>query len=525
MLSTRSIRFRLLAAVNAAIVLLLGVFLSLDYRQEIAERISEKHVALADETKTLLPAIMRLEPHGNEAIQRYINDVCGRMRDTSSPGHHIAVSLEGKVIQADAHHRASTEIFAAMQVAARSATHRALFGDEELVVGSSQQADTVVYVSEYLSNIRASVRRLVVRRLPRIVLLVVVTAIVVNLVFLRMAATPLRQLVDTVRQIGEGNLGVRTGPFRSQEFDYLAEAINSMSSSLAETERRRRLEMETARGIQRQLLPGQVKVPGLAFAHLYQPAEDVAGDYYDIMPLPGGDCLVCIADVTGHGVPAALSAMMIKAYLQHACEHHSDPGQILDFLNYRLAVMSQTDNFATMCIVVVDANRQSLRYASAGHESGLLLTSSGHVTELKSTGLVLGVMEHADWTTETLQVVPGDRVLLATDGVTEAMNPEGEQFGRQRLADAFENSRACGISEAVQRMGQLVAQHRAAGTQTDDVTLLALEITGERRRGLSFLKKSPDPCALFVPPVGPSVFQASVGYIPAEPQLVSYFTP
>ncbi len=154
-------------------------------------------------------------------------------------------------------------------------------------------------------------------------------------------------------------------------------------------------------------------MPGLAFACLYQPAEDVAGDYYDISTLPDGSCLICVADVTGHGVPAALSAMMLKAYLEHACEHHNtDPGEILRFLNYRLAVVAQTDNFATMCIVVIDASRRCLRYASAGHETGLLLRGDGQVRELKSTGLVLGILEDTNWTTRSLEIVPGDRLLL-----------------------------------------------------------------------------------------------------------------
>jgi serine phosphatase RsbU (regulator of sigma subunit) len=480
MISVRSVRFRLLAAVNTAIVLLFGVFLVLDYRQETAERVADKHIALEEETKTLLPAVMRMRPYSKEAVQRYIDDVCGRMQETSSPGHHIAVRLDDTVLQAVAHHRASPEIFEAMEAAGKSPTHRADYGEEGLVVGATRQGDTVVYVSEYLSSIRESARRHVLRRLPRIVLLVVVTAIVVNTVFLRMAARPLRQLVGTVRQIANGQLGVRAGPFKSEEFDYLAEAINSMSSSLAETERRRRLEMDRARSIQEQLLPGEVKVPGLKFAHLYRPAEDVAGDYYDMIPLPGGACLACIADVAGHGVPAALSATMLKAYLQDASEHHTDPGEILRFLNYRLAVISQTDNFATMCIAVVDADHKTLRYASAGHEKGLLLKANGHVSELPSTGLVLGIIEDADWTTETLAIRPGDRLLLVTDGVTEAMSPAGELFGRQRLAATFEGCKDFGIHEAVKQIDHAVAEHCAGRSQTDDVTLLAFEVADNR---------------------------------------------
>ena len=478
MISTRSIRFRLLAAVNAAITLLFGIFLVLDYQRQIAEGVAEKHIVLEEETKTLLPAVIRLAPYGNEAIQRYIDDVCGRMRDATSPGHHIAVCLDAAVLQSLAHHRASDAMFEAMKAAGKSPTHRANYGEEELIVGTSQQADTVVYVSEYFSSIQQAAQRQVLRRLPRIVLLLVVVAVIVNVVFLRMAARPLRQLVDTVRQIGEGKLGVRAEPFKSEEFDYLADAINSMSSALAETEQRRRLEMDRARGIQEQLLPGEVQAPGLTFAHLYQPAEDVAGDYCDMLLLPDGACLVCIADVVGHGVPAALSAAMLKAYLQDAAEHHTDPGEILRFLNYRLAVISQTDNFATMCIAVVDSDRETLHYASAGHEYGLLLKANGHVSELPSTGLVLGIIKDTDWTTETLHVGPGDRLLLVTDGVTEAMNPEGELFGRQRLAGVFETCKDIDIREAVKQIGHVVAEYCAGRAQTDDITLLALEVTG-----------------------------------------------
>lgn len=482
MISVRSVRFRLLAAVNTAIVLLLGVFLIVDYRQEIAARVAEKHVALEEETKTLLPAVSRMRPYGQAAVQRYIDDVCGRMQDSLSPGHHIAVELNGTVLQAVAHHRASAAIFDAMQQAATSPSHRARVGKEELVVGSTRQAGTVVYVSEYMSNLRRTARGQILRRLPRIVLLVLVTVMVVNLVFLRMAARPLRKLVAAVRRIAQGEFGLQTGPFASEEFDQLAAAVNSMSSSLAEHQRRRQSEMDRARSIQEQLLPGEVDVPGLQLAHFYRPAEDVAGDYYDIIALPSGACLVTVADVTGHGVPAALSAAMLKAYLQDASEHHDDPGDILRFLNHRLTGIAQTDNFATMFVAVVDSDRNTLRYASAGHDPGLLLSADGRVRELPSTGLVLGVLDDADWTTETLAVGPGDRLLLATDGVTEAISPAGELFGRQRLARQFEQCAGQAIDECISRIRHAVAEHCDTRVPTDDITLLALEILEVREK-------------------------------------------
>jgi len=479
MIRTRSVRFRLLAAVNAAIVLLIGIFVMLDYRREIAERVAEKHVALEEETKTLLPAVLRIRRHGREAVQRYIDEVCGHMRDDPSPGHHIAVRLDGEVLQAVAHHRASAEMFAAMRDAAGSPGYRAPFGNEELVVGTSKKGDAVVYVSEYVSDIRQAARGQVLRRLPRIVLLLAVTAVVVNVAFLRMAARPLRQLVDTARRIGEGELGAQAGPFATDEFSYLAEAVNSMSRSLAEVERGRREEMARARRIQEQLQPGAPEVPGLTFAHLYQPAEDVAGDYYDVLRLDDGTWLVAIADVSGHGVPAALSAMMLKAFLLDAGGHHCDPGEVLAFINHRLAVVCRTENFASMFLARWDPRANTIRYASAGHESGLLLDPQGGLSELPSTGLLLGVSEDGTWATETLVVGPRDRLLLVTDGATEAMNHQGELFGRARLAQTFKAGRDEEIDAALRRIDRAIAEHSAGHARTDDLTVLALEVRAD----------------------------------------------
>ncbi|MFW6170198.1 MAG: PP2C family protein-serine/threonine phosphatase [Planctomycetota bacterium] len=476
MIHVRSIRFRLLAAVNAAIAILVGVFLAVDYQQEITRRVAEKHVALEDETKTLLPAVMRVRMHGEVAVQRYIDDVCGRMRDRSSPGHHIAVEIGDSVLQAVAHHRASAAILAAMKQAASSDSHRARVDDEELVVGSIREADTTVYISEYMSNIRRAARERVFARLPRILLLMLVTAIVINLVFLRMAARPLRKLVDTVRRIARGEVGLQTGPFKSEEFNHLAGAVNSMSTSLAENERQRRAERLHARHIQEQLLPGHVKVSGLRLAPFLQPAEDVAGDYYDIISMPDGACLVCIADVTGHGVPAALSATMLKAYLQDAAVHHGDPGDILRFLNHRLAGVSRTDNFATMFLGVFSPDRKKLSYANAGHGPGLLLRCSGQLDELPSTGLILGVLQDADWKVEERAIGPGDRLLLTTDGVTEAMNEKEQLFGKKRLIRELEQCEQSSAEECVSRIQGRVREHCGARPPTDDMTLLAIDV-------------------------------------------------
>ena len=221
---------------------------------------------------------------------------------------------------------------------------------QKLVVGSDHDGDVSVYVSEYVSDIERSARGQVFWRLARIVLLAAVATGVVNLVFLRMAAKPLEKLVDTVRRIAQGQLGAQAGPFKAAELEYLADEINSMSSSLAESDLQRCREMAKARRIQEHLLPKGIEVPGLTLAHLYQPATEVAGDYFDIVALPDQTWLLCIADVSGHGVPAAMTASMLKTLLLHAIEHHVTPDRILCFINDRFAAVSLEGDFATMLL-------------------------------------------------------------------------------------------------------------------------------------------------------------------------------
>ncbi|MHB0958487.1 MAG: PP2C family protein-serine/threonine phosphatase [Pirellulaceae bacterium] len=476
MTGPRSIRFRLLAAVNATMALLLLGFLVVDYYREIADRVTQKHITLEEEAKTLLPAIQRLRPQGLPAVQEYLDAVCSQMHDVPSPGHHIGVRLDGRLLQAVAHRRASPEIFAAMETAARSPTHRASVGLEPLVVGSAEDGGASVYVSEYLTDIKQAAGRQVFRRLVGIVLLVVIMASVINLVFLRIVAKPLETLVETVRQIARGQLGVQAGPLKTAELAFLAEEINSMSLSLAEIDRDRRHEMDKARRIQEHLLPHDIGIPGLDVANFYQPATEVAGDYYDVVAVPDGSWLLCIADVSGHGVPAAMSAAMLKTLLLHAAEHCVRPAHILRFINDRFATVSLDGDFASMVLARWMPKTAKLEYASAGHGHAWFLPAVGGTPrELPSTGSLLGIQADSTWESECLELAARDRLLLTTDGITEAFNAQDEQFGGDRLASMFVNSKDIPLADFVQRIHEAWSAHRGNAVPTDDCTVLAVE--------------------------------------------------
>ncbi len=483
----RSLRFRLLLAVNGSMALLLLLFLAVDYQREIAAGVAEKHVALEEEAHTLLPGVLRLRGGGRAVVQDYVDAVCSRMQESSSPGHHIAVAIGGEVWQAHAHHRASPEILAAMEQGARAATHRAAFGREELVVGSARSDGVRVYVAEYLTNVRRAAQQQAWQRLARILLLLLTAAAVVNLVFFRMVARPLKRLIDTVGHIGRGNLGALAGPFAASEFACLAEAVNTMSQSLAHADRQRRGQMAKARRIQEHLLPEPQAMPGLNLLHAYHPAEEVTGDYFDALPLHDGAWLLCVADVSGHGVPAAMGAVMLKTLLAHAAEEHTDPADVLAEVNRRFSAISLAEDFASMLLVRWSPGADTLQYASAGHEAGWLLRAGEGPCELPSTGLLLGVDEQATRETRSVPFGCGSRLLLVTDGVTEARSASGQLFGRERLAGAWAGSARLPLPEALECMRSALREHCLRAEATDDITLVVLEPGG-------------DPCCSRLPP-------------------------
>jgi sigma-B regulation protein RsbU (phosphoserine phosphatase) len=272
-------------------------------------------------------------------------------------------------------------------------------------------------------------------------------------------------------------LGVQAGPFQTAELAYLARAINSMSFSLAEADRERRTQMAKARRIQEHLLPGADGAPGLRSARLFLPAADVGGDYFDIFRLSDQSWLSCMADVTGHGVSAAMGAVVLKALLLEAAERHTAPGEILGRLNDRFAAVSLPEDFASMFVARWYPGAARLEYASAGHETAYFLSASGVLRELPSTGPLLGLQEGGRWEEVTVPVAGGDRLLLVTDGVTETRAPDGRLFGRQQLAGLFSGGRAMPLDEMVRQVDRALAAHRANLPAGDDVTLLAVEFT------------------------------------------------
>jgi serine phosphatase RsbU (regulator of sigma subunit) len=238
-------------------------------------------------------------------------------------------------------------------------------------------------------------------------------------------------------------------------------------------------ELEIAQQIQSSTLPRDVpNLPGLDIAARYLPMSAVAGDFYDFLVVDEKRIGVLIADVTGHGVPAALIASMLKVAFAAQFAHADDPARVLTGLNRALCGKFE-EHFVTAAYLFADLEKSILRYSAAGHPPLLLASRSQNgVREIEHNGLMLGMFPEASYSATEIPVHPGDRCLLCTDGVFEAKNSQQEEFGKSRSKNFFRahtDSPAGRFANALLDEISRFAGHDSGRAREDDITLLVLD--------------------------------------------------
>ncbi len=236
-------------------------------------------------------------------------------------------------------------------------------------------------------------------------------------------------------------------------------------------------ELDLAREIQQSILPCALpETAGLRVAARYLPMSDIGGDFYDFDTQQANRLGVLVADVTGHGVPAALVASMVKMAFAAEAERIDSPGLVLTNMNRTLRGRF-AGAYVTACCSVIDGLNRKLRYASAGHPAPLLRGSDGLVKQLEQRGLLLAFDATAEYATAEVALNPGDRVVFFSDGLVEACNAGDEFFGDARLEQLLVASTA-GTPE--QFVDQIVAElRRWVGPDThlqDDVTVVVVDV-------------------------------------------------
>jgi sigma-B regulation protein RsbU (phosphoserine phosphatase) len=229
--------------------------------------------------------------------------------------------------------------------------------------------------------------------------------------------------------------------------------------------------------MQRGLLPqGAPSVPGVSVVARFQPMTAVGGDFYDYAP-DGSGLAVLVADVTGHGVPAALTAAMVKVAFAAERDGAAHPAAALAHVN-RTLMDANASGFVTAAWVHLDVAAGRLAYAAAGHPPMLVHRAASRATErIVENGLLMGAFAEAAYTETELPLDPGDRLLLYTDGVVEAANASDEEFGLDRLEALFAETVALDLSAQADAILARLAAWRGVVAQGDDVTVVLLART------------------------------------------------
>ena len=287
---------------------------------------------------------------------------------------------------------------------------------------------------------------------------------------------------DAAEPIGGMVLTQQTRPvWDAEEMTRSLPAVQTLASQIGSAlhgAERYRLEQELslAGQIQASFLPNDLPiVPGWQLAASLRPARQTAGDFYDLIPLPNGRLGIVIADVADKGMGAALYMALSRTLLRtYALEYHTRPDFAMKVTNRRLLMDTDITMFVTVFYGVLDPRTGQLAYCNAGHNPPLLFHRGdpGTIETLTKTGMALGAMPGLSWRRSTVQIAPGDVLVLYTDGVTDAQSVSGAFFGKARLMDVAREHSGRPAHEIRDALLRAVEEFTGEASQFDDITLV-----------------------------------------------------
>ncbi len=334
----------------------------------------------------------------------------------------------------------------------------------------------------------------------------------------RALVQPIRRLAGAADRIERGEIRADNGPFdpgqlalatvtrRHDELGDLARVFESMAgevfrrqeeleglvrertraladkhAQLEAVHRRIAEELRVAKALQLAILPTRFPAdPRYDLFAVMTPAREMGGDFYDFFPLAGGRVGVVVADVSGKGVPAAFFMAVARTEMQNAALAHAQPGAALQAVNELLCRQNPLELFVTLLYGIFEPDSGKLTYACGGHTPPIRVDAAGRSELLPGTdGVALGVMDGLDYNQTAITLGAGERVVLYTDGITEAFSATGELFGEARLLAACGSDARQSARSTTERVIAAVDAFCAGAEVSDDVTCLVLRYGGE----------------------------------------------
>jgi serine phosphatase RsbU (regulator of sigma subunit) len=235
-------------------------------------------------------------------------------------------------------------------------------------------------------------------------------------------------------------------------------------------------ELSLARTIQASFLPETIPdLPGWQLSAILEPARQVAGDFYDFIHLPDGKLGILIADVADKGLGAALymalSSTLIRIF---AVEYYRDPALVLRTVNQHILRNARANLFVTVFFGVLDPTNGVLSYANAGHNPPYIFSAENGIKTLNNTGMPLGIDEDNNWGQDEVSILPGEMLLLYTDGVTDAQNDNGEFIDRKVIVSTAQQNMSKSTQDVLQSIMNRVHNFVGDAPRFDDITLVIL---------------------------------------------------
>ena len=300
----------------------------------------------------------------------------------------------------------------------------------------------------------------------------------------RRFVAPIQNVSRATLRIADGDFGqIQNTRKKNDEINQLIESFNSMSFQLKENQEVMQLELDIARKIQAAILPKTITTRAIT-AHIhYNPLQMVSGDYYDFIELTDGSIACLLCDASGHGVPAAFLTIMAKVYFTSLVEKKESPAEVMSAMNTLMAgYFGGSGLYLTAFYLRIFPDGRAV-YCNALHPDVILLRKSGETELLKPTGFYVGMLAkvYREYKDVEITLREGDRLVLYTDGLTEAINTEEVEFTSKRFIQTTESNRNESPDFLMQNTVKEVAMHQGAAKREDDETLIVIEMGADQK--------------------------------------------